>query len=356
MRKIVVIALVFVAGWVNAQSSAYAYRGMHLDVSRHFFTKEVVKQFIDTLADCHINYFHWHLTDDQGWRIEIKKYPLLTKVGAWRTEKDGTVYGGFYTQQDIKEVVAYATSKGITIVPEIDLPGHSTAAIAAYPFLGCVEETPAVSNHWGIHRDILSPSDTTFKFLFAVFDEVCELFPSPYIHIGGDEVPKAQWKQNTYALRLKKQYGYKNYEGVQHYFMKTVEDYLARKGRRCIMWGEALRGGVGDSTVIMSWRGRGAGIKAVKQGRQCIMAPRFSCYFDYPQTVKDRKPAWWMTYIPVKKVARFTPAVKRLGKAQNAGIIGAECTLWTEYVTTEAQLWHQLMPRLRAFGVALQNK
>ncbi len=356
MRKFFVLVFSLIAFCAKAQQGSYDYRGMHLDVARHFFSKQVVEQFIDTLSACNINYFHWHLTDDQGWRIEIKKYPLLTQVGAWRVEKDSSVYGGFYTQQDIKEVVAYAAARNITIIPEIDLPGHSTAAIAAYPFLSCVEQIPAVSNHWGIHKDILSPSDTTFKFLFAVFDEVCELFPSHYIHIGGDEVPKAYWKQNTYALKIKAQQGYKDFEGVQHYFMKTIEAYLNSKGRRCIMWGEALRGGVSDSTIIMSWRGRGAGIKAAKQGRQVIMAPRFTCYFDYPQTIKDKKPAWWMTYIPYKKVLKFNPQVKSLSKEQNALIMGGECTLWTEYITNEAELWRQLMPRLRAFGLAMQAK
>ncbi len=354
MRKLLLVILLLVSSFLQAQQNKYPYRGMHLDISRHFFSKDIVKQFIDTLADCNINYFHWHLTDDQGWRIEIKKYPLLTEVGAWRIEKDGTKYGGFYTQQDIKEVVAYATSKGITIVPEIDLPGHSTAAIAAYPFLSCHGQAIPVSNHWRIHKDILCPSDSTFRFLYDVLDEVCALFPSHYIHIGGDEVPKEQWKQSAFVTKLKQDKQLGNYEEVQHFFMHTLETYLATKGKRCIMWGEALRGGVGDSTIIMSWRGRGAGIRAAKLNRQVIMAPRFTCYFDYPETIKDKKPAWWMTYIPVKKVAKFNPQVKALG-VKNANIIGAECTLWTEYVTTEQQLWHQLMPRLKAFGEALKK-
>jgi hexosaminidase len=328
---------------------------MHLDVSRHFFSKEVVLKYIDTLAACNINYFHWHLTDDQGWRIEIKKYPLLTKVGAWRKEKDGTTYGGFYMQEEIKEVVKYAASKNITVVPEIDLPGHSTAAIASYPFLGCTGQQISVSNHWGIHYDILSPTDSTFQFLKNVLDEICALFPSPYIHIGGDEVPKKQWKQNAAVTQLIREKNLKNYEEVQHYFMKTLEDYLLTKGKRSIMWGEAIRGGINGSTLVMSWRGKGAGIKAAKHGNSVIMSPRFTCYFDYPQSRSIKKHAWWMTYTPVEKVSRFNPQSKFLSDAQNKNIIGGEATLWTEYVTNEKELWHQLMPRLKAFGKSLEN-
>lgn len=336
-------------------SNTYAYRGMHLDVARHFFPKEVVFKYIDTLAACNINYFHWHLTDDQGWRIEIKKYPLLTQTGAWRKEKDGSVYGGFYTQQDVKDVVMYASQKGITVVPEIDLPGHSSAAIAAYPFLSCYASDKAVPNRWGIFTDILCTTDSVFNFLYDVMNEVCNLFPSPYIHIGGDEVPKQAWRKSAVVSALMKKEKLKNYEEVQHYFMKKIEDYLATKNKRCIMWGEALRGGVSDSTIIMSWRGKGAGIKAAKQGKQVIMAPRFSCYFDYPQSIKDKKHAWWMTYTPVKAVARFTPSSKSLSAAENKNILGGEATLWTEYVTNEKELWHQLMPRLRVLGGRLSG-
>jgi len=337
-------------------SASYAYRGMHLDVSRHFFSKEIVKHYIDTLAKYQLNYFHWHLTDDQGWRIEIKKYPKLTEIGGSRKEKDGTTYGGFYTQEEIKEVVKYAASKNITVIPEIDLPGHSTAAIAAYPFLGCTGNAIQVSNHWGIHKDILCPTDSTFHFLFDVLEEICALFPSPYIHIGGDEVPKEQWKQNAAVKKLMQEKNLKNYEQVQHYFMKTLEDYLLTKGKRSIMWGEAIRGGINESTIVMSWRGKGAGIKAAKHGNQVIMAPRFFCYFDYPQSAKDKKHAWWMTYLPVSKVERFTPDVKFLSKQQNENILGGEATLWTEYVTTEQELWHQLVPRIAALSNALHHR
>ncbi len=347
--------------WISFYSFAqqnetkFSYRGMHLDVSRHFFSKEVVKQYIDTLSKYNINYFHWHLTDDQGWRIEIKKYPRLTTIGAWRKEKNDSIYGGFYKQAEIKELVAYAKARDITIIPEIDIPGHSSAAIAAYPWLGCTGQQIEVPNRWGIFNDIYLPSDSTFLFLRDVMDEVCELFPSKFIHIGGDEVPKKQWRENELCKKLMKEKNIKNYEVLQHYFMRQIEDYLAAKGRRCIAWGEAIRGSVNDSLIIMSWRGKGAGIKAAKRGNEAVMASRFYCYFDYPQSAKDKKAAWWMTYTSAKKVAKFKPESKLLNTEQNKKIIGAEATLWTEYVSTERQLWHQLLPRLQKFSEAISK-
>lgn len=343
---------------IQAQDSppAFPYRGMHLDVCRHFFPKEIIKQYIDTLAKYKLNYFHWHLTDDQGWRIEIKKYPKLTETGAWRKEKDETIYGGYYTQKDVQEIVEYASRRNITIVPEIEMPGHSSAAIAAYPWLGCTGKQIEVPNRWGVFSDIYCPSDSTFGFLKDVLDEICGLFPSHYIHIGGDEVPKQQWIQNEFCRKLMKEKNLKNGEELQHYFMKKIEDYLLSKGRRSIAWGEAVRGGISDSLIIMSWRGKGAGIKAAKKGNEVIMAPRFTCYFDYPQSRKEKKPAWWMTYTSVRKVKHFHPQSNLLTRTQNEKIIGGEATLWTEYVMNEKELWHQLLPRLAAFGEALNGK
>ncbi len=352
----VVFFFFFEASFSQSNDSAYPYRAMHLDVSRHFFSKEIVKQYIDTLAANHLNYFHWHLTDDQGWRIEIKKYPKLTTTGAWRKEKDGSSYGGFYTQDDVREIVKYALQKNITIVPEIEMPGHSSAAIAAYPWLGCKGQAIEVPNRWGVFDDIYCPTDSTFQFLRDVLDEVCELFPSHYIHIGGDEVPKKQWMESAFCRKLMQDKKLKNGEQLQHYFMKQMEDYLLSKGRRSIAWGEAVRGGISDSMIIMSWRGKGAGIKAVKKGNEVIMAPRFTCYFDYPESAKDKKHAWWMTYTPLRKVARFHPTTNLLSKEKNRKIIGGEATLWTEYVMDEKDLWYQLVPRIAAFGNALQNK
>lgn len=340
----------------QTNDTAYSYRGMHLDVCRHFFSKDIVKQYIDTIAKYHLNYFHWHLTDDQGWRIEIKKYPKLTTIGAWRKEKDGSLYGGYYTQEDVREIVKYALQRNITIVPEIEMPGHSSAAIAAYPWLSCTGQSIEVPNRWGVFDDIYCPTDSSFQFLRDVLDEVCELFPSHYIHIGGDEVPKKQWMANAFCRKLMKDKKLKNGEQLQHYFMKQIEDYLLSKGRRSIAWGEAVRGGISDSMIIMSWRGKGAGIKAARMGNEVIMAPRFSCYFDYPESMKDEKHAWWMTYTPLRKVARYNPTTKILSKERNRRIIGGEAMLWSEYVKDETELWHQLVPRIAAFGKTLQNR
>jgi len=343
----------YIPGCTITDYPQYSYRGMHLDVCRHFFSKEVVKQYIDTLSKYRVNYFHWHLTDDQGWRLEIKKYPKLTEAGAWRTEKDGSRYGGYYTQADIKEIVQYAAERHVTIIPEIEMPGHSSAAIAAYPWLSCNAESITVPNRWGIFKDIYCPTDSTFQFLRDVLDEVCALFPGPYIHIGGDEVPKDQWKKSPVVKNLMQREPLKNYEQVQHYFMRTMEQYLLTKGKRSMGWGEVTRGGMSDSLIVMSWRGKLAGIKAARKGNQVVMAPRFYCYFDYPQTWKEKKAAWWMTRNTANKVSQFNPQSSLLSAAQNKKVLGAEATLWTEYVTDEKQLWHQLQPRLKVFSRVL---
>lgn len=343
----------YVPGCTITDYPQYSYRGMHLDVCRHFFSKEVVKQYIDTLSKYRINYFHWHLTDDQGWRIEIQKYPKLTEAGAWRTEKDGSRYGGYYTQADIKEIVQYAAERHVTIIPEIEMPGHSSAAIAAYPWLSCNAENITVPNRWGIFKDIYCPTDSTFQFLRDVLDEVCALFPGPYIHIGGDEVPKDQWKKSPVVKNLMQREQLKNYEQVQHYFMRTMEQYLLTKGKRSMGWGEVTRGGMSDSLIVMSWRGKFAGIKAAKQGNHVVMASRFYCYFDYPQTWKEKKAAWWMTRTTANKVSQFNPQSSLLNSEQSKKVLGAEATLWTEYVPDEKQLWHQLQPRLKVFSRVL---
>ncbi|HWB63586.1 MAG TPA: beta-N-acetylhexosaminidase, partial [Chitinophagales bacterium] len=327
----------------------YAYRGMHLDVCRHFFSKEVVEQYIDLMAQLKLNYFHWHLTDDQGWRIEIKKYPRLTTMGAWRTEKDGSKYGGFYTQDDVKEVVAYAAQRYITIVPEIEMPGHSSAAIAAYPWLcSRMADSFAVATTWGVKKDIYCPSDSTFMFLKDVLDEVCALFPGKYVHLGGDEAPKEEWKQSPVAQALMKKEALKDEEELQHYFMKKMMDYLATKGKRCIGWGEIVKGGLSDSVIVMSWLDKKAGVAAAQKGFNVIMTPRFYCYFDYPQSIKDKKQAWWMVYLPIKKVYQFNPVVKSLAPDRQKLIMGGQANVWTEYIPTEKQLWRQVMPRLAA--------
>lgn len=334
---------------------AYSYRGMHLDVCRHFFSKDFIKRYIDQLAYYKINTLHWHLTDDQGWRIEIKKYPKLTEVGAWRMEKDGSKYGGYYTQEDIKEIIAYAQKRFITIIPEIEMPGHSSAALSAYPYLGCTGNQITVPNTWGIKKDIYAPTDTVFKFFEDVMDEVCVLFPGRYIHIGGDEAPKAQWKSSPIAQAVMKQNNLKDEEELQHYFMHRVEKYLNKKGKLAIGWGEVVKGGLSDSLVVMSWLSKGAGIKAAKHGNDVIMAPRGYCYFDYPQK-GDVAKAFWMLPLPISKVYKFNPVPKSLNSVAAKHIMGGEATLWTEYVSTEAQAWHQLLPRLAAMSEALWTR
>ena len=335
----------------------YAYRGMELDVCRHFFSKEVVKQYLDLMVQLKMNVFHWHLTDDQGWRIDIKKYPRLTEIGAWRSEKDGSKYGGYYTQQDIQEIVAYAAERFITVIPEIELPGHSSAAIAAYPWLSCTpKEVKQVPNTWGIKKDIYSPGDSTFRFVKDVLDEVCSLFPGTFIHMGGDEAPKEAWEKSSVAQALIQKQHLKNVEELQHYFLKNIEDYLATKGKRCIGWGEIVKGGLSDSVVVMSWLNKQAGLRATEHGNQVIMTPRVSCYFDYPQKISDKKPAWWMLYLGLNKVYQFTPMAKSIPVEKRKLVLGGQANVWTEYITDEKQLHHQVMPRLAAMAEALWSK
>ncbi len=335
----------------------FGYRGMLLDVSRHFFSKEVVKQYIDIMAQLKMNVFHWHLTDDQGWRIEIKKYPRLTEVGAWRTEKYGSKYGGFYTQDDIKEIVAYAAERFITIIPEIELPGHSSAAIAAYPFLSCNPNLPKnVPTAWGIKTDIYCPSDSTFQFLKNVLDEVCVLFPSNLIHMGGDEAPKYAWMHSEQVQALIKKEGLKNEEELQHFFLKKIEDYLALKGKRCIGWGEIVKGGLSNSVIVMSWLDKSAGVKALAHGNEVIMTPRWYCYFDYPQYRREKKAVWWMLYLELSRVYKFNLYTKSITPESRKLILGGQASVWTEYIADEKQLHHQIMPRLTAMAEALWSK
>ena len=332
---------------------AYQWRGMELDCSRHFFPKKVIEQYLDLMAQLKLNVLHWHLTDDQGWRIEIKKYPKLTETGAWRTEKDGSRYGGYYTQEDIKEIVAYAAARYITIVPEIEMPGHSTAAIAAYPGLSCEAGDKKVPNAWGVKKDIYCPNEFTLQFLKDVLDEVCTLFPGKYIHLGGDEAPKKYWKKSEMAQALMKKEKLQNEEQLQAWFMKQMQEYVAAKGKQAIGWGEVIKGGIDDSLIVMSWVDKHAGRKAAKLGNPVIMSPRFFCYFDYPQSLKDKRPSWWMTYVPLRKVYRFKPACKSLSQEENKRILGGQANVWTEHITDTSQLWTHVYPRLYAMSEAL---
>lgn len=351
------------------------YRGMMLDCGRHFMPVSFVKKFINYLALHKFNTFHWHLTEDQGWRIEIKKYPKLTQIGAWRngtiighhpgTGNDNQKSGGFYTQDQIRDIVKYAADRYITIIPEIEMPGHSSAAIAAYPELSAfptesteiAENTPwngprsgkQVQQTWGVFPDIYVPTKNTFKFLEDVLDEVMALFPGKYIHIGGDESPKDYWKKSAYCQQLIKNAGLKDEEGLQSYFIRTIEEYVVSKGHQIIGWDEILEGGLAPQATVMSWRGEAGGIEAAKQHHNVIMTPGTHMYFDHAQT----KPADSLTiggYLPIQKVYSYDPFPSELTAAQHGYIIGVQANLWTEYIPTPAKAEYMIFPRIGALS------
>ncbi len=358
----------------------FAYRGMHLDVARHFFSAEYVKRYIDYLAFYKFNTLHWHLTEDQGWRIEIKKYPKLTEVGAWRngtiigrypgTGNDNKPYGGFYTQQQIKEIIQYAADRHITIIPEIELPGHSSAAIAAYPELSCFpdektgipgdmisEKSKAatgklVQETWGVFEDVFCPSENTFTFLENVLDEVMALFPSKYIHIGGDECPKEAWKKSPFCQQLMKDKGLKDEHELQSYFIQRIEKYINSKGRQIIGWDEILEGGLAPNATVMSWRGEEGGIAAAKQKHNVIMTPGSHCYLDHSQTVNEDSVTIG-GYLPLEKVYSYEPVPKELNEAEAAYVLGAQGNVWTEYITNPSKLEYMIFPRMTALAEVL---
>lgn len=341
---------------------SFQYRGMHLDVSRHFFDKEFVKKYIANLALLKMNTFHWHLTDDQGWRIEIKRYPELTAKGAYRKETrvghyedkpelyDGKRYGGFYTQDDIREVVAFAATQNVTIIPEIEMPGHATAAISAYPELGCTGKLIPVATTWGVFDDIFCPKEETFIFLENVLSEVMALFPSAYIHIGGDEAPKLRWKNCVHCQQLIKEKNLKDENGLQSYFIHRIEKFVNSKGRKIIGWDEILEGGLAPNATVMSWRGMQGGIDAAKQGNDVIMTPVSHCYFDYYQSENPDEPLAIGGFLPLKKVYSFNPIPLELNAEEAKHILGAQANLWTEYIPTEKQAEYMVFPRILALA------
>ena len=346
----------------------FAYRGMHLDVARHFFDVDFVKQYIDMLALHHINTFHFHITDDQGWRVEIKKYPRLTEEGAWRRRTvvgrntglyDWQRYGGYYTQEQIRDIVRYAQERYITVIPEIDMPGHMEAALAAYPSLGCTGGPYEVEPNWGVFDDILCAGrEETFSFVEGVLDEIMQLFPSEYIHIGGDESPRTRWKACARCQqRINSEHlvgeGKKSAEDrLQGYFMKRVERYLNSKGRKAIGWDELLDCDVNPSTTIMSWRGVEGGIAASQMGHDVIMVPTSWLYFDYYQTPEDdwSKPLLIGGYVPLEKVYSFEPAPDTLGEEAKKHVIGVQANLWTEYTYANELAEYQVLPRMGALA------
>lgn len=340
------------------------YRGYMLDVARHFFPIDHLKKTIDALAFYKINIFHIHLTDDQGWRVEIKKYPKLTEIGAWRSETqeghrtdlplrfDGISHGGFYTQDQLRDLVEYARQRFIRIIPEVDIPGHTRALLAAYPQYGCIDSTYTVSTVWGIHTDILCPTEATFSFLEDIFDEVLDIFPDEYIHIGGDEVVKKRWEESEFCQQLIKNKNLGDEEGLQRYFIGRVEKYINGKGRAIIGWDEILEGDPAPSATIMSWRGEKGGIEGAKQGHNVIMVPNQYMYFNFYNTKykMQKEPLANTAVLPLKKVYDYNPYPQELDEEQKKKIIGLQAALWTEYCKTPEQADALTFPRLCAMA------
>jgi len=339
----------------------FSYRGMHLDVARHFFPVEFIKKYIDLLAMHKMNRFHWHLTEDQGWRIEIKKYPRLTEVGAWRDSTlvghyssgiyDGKRYGGYYTQEDIREVVKYARERFVTIIPEIEMPGHSSAALAAYPRLGCKENGDYhVQTTWGVFEDIYCPKEETFRFLEDVLTEVMNLFPSKYIHIGGDEAPKTQWEKSDIAQQIIKREGLKNEHELQSYFITRIEEFLNARGRQIIGWDEILEGGLAPNATVMSWRGIEGGIAAAQQQHNVVMTPGSHCYLDHYQADPDTEPLAIGGFTTLEKTYSFEPIPEKLSKKEARYILGAQGNVWTEYMHSGHKVEYMAFPRALAIA------
>jgi hexosaminidase len=362
----------------------YQYRGMHLDVARHFFSVDFVKKYIDLIAMHKMNTFHWHLTEDQGWRIEIKKYPKLTEIGGYRngtiighhpgTGNDEKEYGGFYTQEEIKEVVAYALARHVTVIPEIELPGHSSAAIAGYPSLSCFPDEPSivfndmgskkgkeiqangtpkiVQETWGVFDDVFcAGNEETFAFLEGVLTEVIPLFPSQYIHIGGDECPKGNWKRCNLCQRRIKDLGLKDEHELQSYFIQRIEKFVNANGKKIIGWDEILEGGLAPNATVMSWRGTKGGIEAAKEHHDVIMTPGHSVYFDHYQSEdKENEPLAIGGLTTVNDVYNYEPTPEELTVEEQKFVLGAQANLWSEYIKTPEYAEYMILPRMSALS------
>ncbi len=342
----------------------YNYRGLHLDVSRHYFPLSFIKKYIDLMAAYKLNTFHWHLTDDQGWRLEIKKYPKLTSIGAYRTQTlignyrddnsqayDGEKYGGFYTQEEAKEIVKYAASKYITVIPEIEMPGHALSILAAYPDLANEPGDYKTAEKWGVFEEILSPKEETFTFLEDVLKEVIAIFPSTYIHIGGDEVPKTHWKRSAEAQKLMRKLKLKDENELQSYFIQRIEKFLNKNGRQIIGWDEILEGGLAPNATVMSWRGTEGGIAAAKQKHNVIMTPGSEgLYFDHAQGKRELEPLSIGGFSPLNKSYQYNPTPENLSPDLQKYIIGVQANLWTEYIETPKKVEYMILPRLLALA------
>jgi hexosaminidase len=343
----------------------FGWRGSHLDVGRHFMPKATVLKHIDLLALHKINVFHWHLTEDQGWRIEIKKYPKLTEVGAWRKDSmippltrdpakrkfAGVPHGGFYTQDDVREVVRYAADRHIEVVPEIEMPGHALAAIAAYPELGNTDTKHEVQTYWGISEHVFGVGDNVLTFLENVLEEVLALFPSKFIHVGGDECPKREWKESAAAQARMKEFGLKNEDELQSWFITHFDKWLTARGRRLIGWDEILEGGLAPGATVMSWRGESGGIAAAKAGHDVVMAPEKPTYFDYDNS--EDEPIKIRRLNTLAEVYAYEPVPKELSADEAKHVLGAQGQLWTEYMPDPQRMEYMAWPRLTALAEVL---
>jgi hexosaminidase len=345
----------------------FKYRGMHLDVSRHFFSAEMVKEYIDLISQYKMNTFHWHLVDDQGWRIEIKRYPKLTQAGAWRVDQthltwgqrpqakigEEATYGGFYTHEQVKDIIKYASLRNVTIIPEIEMPGHVASAIASYPNLSCVQkpQLPLTGgNYSGMSSNYCAGNEEVFTFLEGVLDEVAALFPSKYIHVGGDEVDKTSWKTCSRCQSRMKAEGLKNEEELQSYFIRRIEKYLISKDRKMIGWDEILEGGLAPEATVMSWRGEAGGIAAAKMKHDVIMTPGNPVYFDHYQGGPEGEPLAIGGFNTLKRVYNYEPVPKELSKEETKYVLGAQANLWTEYVSTSEHVEYMILPRMPALA------
>ncbi len=350
-------------------SPRFSWRGLHLDVGRHFFPVSFIKKYIDLMSHYKLNTFHWHLTEDQGWRIEIKKYPKLQEISAYRKETvighastrtrndgtaryDGVRHGGYYTQEEIREVVSYASARYITVLPEIEMPGHALAALAAYPYLGCTGGPYEVATTWGVFDDVFcAGKETTFQFLQDVLDEVIPLFPGKYVHIGGDECPKSKWKKCAHCQQRMKTEKIKDEHGLQSYFIQRMEKYINAKGKSIIGWDEILEGGLAPNAAVMSWRGEEGGIAAAKQNHDVIMTPAKWVYLDYYQdTTQQDEPLAIGGFVPVSKVYSYDPVPSQLTPEQAKHVLGTQANVWTEYMTSGDKVEYMVYPRAIALA------
>ncbi len=347
----------------------FSYRGLHLDVGRHMFPVTFIKKYIDLMSRHKFNYFHWHLTDDQGWRIDIKKYPRLAEVGSQRKETaigkattktrasvkyDGKPYGGFYTQDEVRAIVKYAADRYVTVIPEIEMPGHAMAALASYPNLGCTGGPYETATTWGVFNDVYcAGKEETFTFMQDVLDEVLTLFPSKYIHIGGDECPKVKWKECPNCQKRIADEHLGDEHGLQSYFIQRIEKYLNAKGRQIIGWDEILEGGLAPNATVMSWRGEEGGIAAAKQNHNVIMTPGQWVYLDYAQDTAKTEPLSIGGYTPVGKVYDYEPVPPQLLESESKYVIGAQCNVWSEYMKTLEHVEYMVYPRATAMSEVL---